>query len=146
MYLQVNKFNPMGEVIGTGMGEFFRGTSIINVFFIWWCWGQIKMLNVYPQVWQSWSGTGTSHWWTIITNRRKPPPQLTVWEARGVGSAPAETGEDLLWMQSSRRNLLLCKNQGPKPRLRLGVQNKNRLRWGRSELCLCSFVYCSSCL
>lgn len=24
LYLQVNKFNPMGDVIGCGMGEFFK--------------------------------------------------------------------------------------------------------------------------
>lgn len=52
MYLQINKFNPMGDVIGSGMGEFFKSTPLIDVFILY-VRGQcvsLKLLNVHSQV------------------------------------------------------------------------------------------------
>lgn len=77
LYSQINKFNPMGDVIGTGMGEFFFFLSskapFINLIDLLhnlikptqWIEVKVchfKLLNAYSQVWRRWCGTETSRW------------------------------------------------------------------------------------
>lgn len=156
---QVNKFNPLGDVIASGMGEFFPKVFQWG-FFSWGEGGGYQIPSLLPlsassQVWRCSCGTETRRWSAIGLRRRRPRRRLTVFKTRRDARAVwAENARPPLQMPSSGRNWLLWKNPKPKPRRRRQVSNKKWLSLGSAKLCgllnvpllltrcLCVFVKC----